>query len=213
MNCVQIATLVRRWEQNETISPLEVEAVKEHLSRCSSCAQRYASLIQLFERDAGIIPKISSLSREVPPLDTNHIMAHIEERSFKTFTQRGKQRHLRRFSHFIPWVAAAALLLVVPLGYMLYTNKDSDMVTVRFVLEAPEATTVIVSGNFNQWSNVDIPLHPEGDGKTWSTTIRLKRSFEYRYNFVIDNKIWIPDPNAAVSIDDDFGGKVSLLDL
>jgi 1,4-alpha-glucan branching enzyme len=87
------------------------------------------------------------------------------------------------------------------------------VVTVRFFLEAPGATTVMVSGNFNQWSSMDIPLKPEGDGKTWSATVRLKRSREYRYNFVIDNQIWIADPHAAVSIDDDFGGKVSLLDL
>jgi len=205
MECSHIATLLASWEQKERISPEDVQTIQDHLAHCLSCNKRFGPLLPLLQRDAGLVRQVPWLHdvKGVPTTDT--IMAGIEYDAI--------QNRQRLPAHIIPWVAAAALLVLLPLGYLLYTTRTSDMVTVRFVLEAPDATTVMVSGNFNQWSSMDIPLKPEGDGKTWSATVKLKRSFEYRYNFVIDNHIWIEDPHAAVSIDDDFGGKVSLLDL
>lgn len=213
MNCEQIATLLKSWEQNGTLSHREFEDTAGHLAVCPSCAKRYASLMPLLKRDAGDVPNLGlpSWTKSVP--DSDQIMDSIA-RSIQTTRDKARLEPFVRFpGRLVPLVVAAALILLLPLGYLIYANRNSDTVTVRFVLEAPGATTVTVSGNFNQWSSQDIPLKPEKDGKTWSATVKLKRSFEYRYNFVIDNQIWIADPNAAVSIDDDFGGKVSLLDL
>ncbi|WP_304244719.1 hypothetical protein [Gracilinema caldarium] len=213
MDCVQVATLLNSWEQKESITTAELEALKAHLAECSSCSRQYGALIPLLDRDGGLNTqvKIPLESTKVP--DTERLMAGLERAIAADKQDFHSQIQSRRFKRFIPWAAVAALLVLLPLGYLLYANRNSDVVTVRFFLEAPGATTVMVSGNFNQWSSMDIPLKPEGDGKTWSATVRLKRSREYRYNFVIDNQIWIADPHAAVSIDDDFGGKVSLLDL
>lgn len=217
MNCEQIATLLKSWEQNGTLSHRELEDAAAHVAVCSQCAQQYAhqyaALLPLLRRDAGDIPNLTlpGWSKSAP--DSDRIMAGLEERIQATRNKTYSDPHFGLPGRLVPLVAAAALILLLPLGYLLYANRNSDTVTVRFVLEAPGATTVTVSGNFNQWSSQDIPLKPDKDGKTWSATVKLKRSFEYRYNFVIDNQIWIADPNAAVSIDDDFGGKVSLLDL
>jgi hypothetical protein len=213
MDCVQIASLIENWEQNQRISPLSLEGIKAHLASCPVCTRRYGFLLPLLERDAGLLGQVHLPlnTRTAPGTDT--IMAGIHGLSSPYAKEKWSGSRHRFFRGFVPWVAAAALLVLLPLGYFVYTGRNADMVTVRFVLEAPGARTVMVSGNFNQWSSIGIPLKPQGDGKTWSTTVKLKRSFEYRYNFVIDNQTWIADPNAAVSIDDDFGGKVSLLDL
>uniref|UniRef100_A0A7C3EBH7 AMP-activated protein kinase glycogen-binding domain-containing protein n=1 Tax=Gracilinema caldarium TaxID=215591 RepID=A0A7C3EBH7_9SPIR len=205
MECSQIVTLLDSWEQKERISPGDVQIIQVHLDHCPRCNKRFGPLLPLLQRDAGILSQVPQLHGIEHSPTTDAIMAGIVEREIPG--RKGVTATI------IPWVAAAALVVLLPLGYLLYTHRTSDVVTVRFVLEAPGATTVMVSGNFNQWSSMDIPLKPEGDGKTWSATVQLKRSFEYRYNFVIDNQIWIEDPHAAVSIDDDFGGKVSLLDL
>lgn len=213
MDCSQIATLLESWEQNQRIAPQTLEGIQAHLARCPVCARRYGFLLPLLERDAGLLEKVPlALNTRTAP-DTDTIMADISGLSSSYGKERRSGKPHRSLRTFVPWVAAAALLVLLPLGYFVYASRNADMVTVRFVLEAPGASTVMVSGNFNQWSSRDIPLKPEGDGKTWSATVKLKRSFEYRYNFVIDNQTWIADPNAAVSIDDDFGGKVSLLDL
>lgn len=209
MECSQITTLLARWEQNEPITPVELEALQDHLDHCSSCKQRFGPLLPLLQRDAGRLSKIP-LPMDARNGPTTEPMADSIMTMVDTMAITGRDQSLGRF---MPWVAAAALLLLLPFGALLFTTRASDVVTVRFVLEAPGATTVVVSGNFNQWSGIDIPLKRDSDGKTWSATVKLKRSFAYRYNFVIDNQIWIEDPNAAISNDDGFGGRVSLLDL
>lgn len=209
MECSHITTLLDRWEQDEPITPVELEAMQDHLDHCSICNQRFGPLIPLIQRDAGRLSRVP-LRIDVGNGPTTETMADSIMTVVDTMTITDRDQFLGRF---MPWAAAAALLLLLPLGYLLFTTRASDEVTVRFVLEAPGATTVVVSGNFNQWSGIDIPLKRDRDGKTWSATVKLKRSFAYRYNFVIDNQIWIEDPNAAISIDDGFGGRVSLLDL
>jgi len=124
----------------------------------------------------------------------------------------------RRAAWLVPAAAAAVLLVASASIYARYEylramGPGDGLVTVRFVLEAPEAQSVSVSGNFGEWSAAGVPLARSVDGVSWETTLRLRRSFAYQYNFIIDGQTWIHDPNAAVSIDDGFGGKVSLLDL
>jgi 1,4-alpha-glucan branching enzyme len=51
-----------------------------------------------------------------------------------------------------------------------------------------EATSVALSGEFNDWSEDDILLSRDTDG-TWRTTVALMPG-RYRYRFLIDRNRW-----------------------
>ncbi len=70
-----------------------------------------------------------------------------------------------------------------------------DMFPVEFELRAPNATSVTLSGDFNNWSHESIALHDaDGDG-VWTVTVTLPRG-RYAYQFVVDGKKRIADPHA-----------------
>jgi 1,4-alpha-glucan branching enzyme len=78
-----------------------------------------------------------------------------------------------------------------------------QMVT-RFVLVAPEASTVHLTGDFIGWSPEGIALEdPRGTG-IWTADVPLPPGV-YQYTFVVDGTEWVPDPRAVSQVDDGFG--------
>jgi hypothetical protein len=115
-----------------------------------------------------------------------------------------------------PWVLAPALAiaaaLVVWLGWPASdTAPNSAVVTVRFVLAAPDAHQVSVAGTFNQWDPHATPLVRAGGNGVWSATITLPAG-QHQYVFVVDGERWVPDPTAP-AVDDGFGRRNSVLTL
>jgi hypothetical protein len=82
-------------------------------------------------------------------------------------------------------------------------------VYVQFMLEAPEARTVAVSGDFNQWAGDAVMEDVGGDG-IWSLRIPLEPGL-HEYMFVIDGERWITDPLAERYADDGFGNRNAVL--
>lgn len=75
-------------------------------------------------------------------------------------------------------------------------------VLVHFRLEAPQAQTVTLAGDFSDWA----PAHTmqrSADG-VWTIVVPLTPGV-HEYAFVVDGERWIPDP-AAPSKPDGFGG-------
>jgi hypothetical protein len=75
-------------------------------------------------------------------------------------------------------------------------------VLVHFRLEAPQAQTVTLAGDFSNWS----PAHTmqrSADG-VWTIVVPLTPGV-HEYAFVVDGERWMPDP-AAPSKPDGFGG-------
>ena len=105
-----------------------------------------------------------------------------------------------------------SVLVVEPCGEDPPPPPECGLVT--FSLEAPGASEVLVSGEFNGWggdASSAWPLaDPDGDG-TWTRDEKLDPG-SYQYKFVVDGS-WIPDPANPDSVDDGFGGKNSLLTL
>jgi hypothetical protein len=69
-------------------------------------------------------------------------------------------------------------------------------------------SSVNLAGDFNSWSPDADPMAKQADG-----SFRLVKPLEpgrYAYKFVVDGQ-WKPDPKAAESVDDGFGGKNSLI--
>ena len=103
-----------------------------------------------------------------------------------------------------PALAAAAVLVFLLIRPALSPESPAGLVTVRFVLAAPEASRVSVAGTFNQWDAAATPLVRSDDAGVWSATLSLPAG-EHQYAFVVDGQRWVPDP-AAPAVDDGFGG-------
>ena len=82
-------------------------------------------------------------------------------------------------------------------------------VYVQFMLEAPDARSVAVSGDFNQWSGDAVMEDADGDG-IWSLRIPMEPGL-HEYMFVIDGERWITDPLAERYADDGFGNRNAVL--
>ena len=84
------------------------------------------------------------------------------------------------------------------------------IVYVRFSFQAPDARTVTLAGDFNDWRSDALALtDPDGDG-VWSGTFALEPGM-HKYMFVIDEQHWETDPGADGYVDDGFGMRNALI--
>jgi hypothetical protein len=84
------------------------------------------------------------------------------------------------------------------------------VVYVQFVLEAPGASSVAVSGDFNEWDRTVHRLEDiDGDG-VWAGRIPMAPGI-HEYMFVVDGDRWVTDPRAERYTDDGFGNRNALL--
>jgi 1,4-alpha-glucan branching enzyme len=86
--------------------------------------------------------------------------------------------------------------------------EDAKPVEVTVELDAPFATAVYISGQFNDWA-ADADAMTKGDDDIWRITLTLAPG-QYEYKFVVDGT-WMEDPNNPDSVADPFGGNNSLL--
>lgn len=209
MNCDDTRAFVDEWEVGAAPSR-SPEELKAHLASCADCDERYAPLMPLVERDCREAAGTSSCAEGDAGRDAalgDAVMASLEAPG-------------RRLLPFAPAVtanalaAAAAAIFVLGLSLGIYFARlGSATVKVSFSLQAPQASTVSLAGDFNGWSGEGYQMRRVGRSGTWEIKVPLKRGKAYVYNFVIDGKVWIADPAVPAKIDDGFGGSGSLLRL
>lgn len=107
--------------------------------------------------------------------------------------------------------AALALFLALPFGDEPTRSAPpaADRVYVEFVLEAPEASSVSVAGDFTSWSPSVKLQDVDGDG-VWSGRAAVRPGV-HEYMFVVDGSEWVTDPNAERYSDDGFGNRNAVL--
>lgn len=114
-----------------------------------------------------------------------------------------------------PWLLAPALALAAAVILWILPGTRSastpSLVTVRFVLVAPDAKAVSLAGTFNQWDARATPLVRTGANGTWTATLTLPAG-QHQYAFVVDGVRWVPDPGAP-AVEDGFGRRNSVLTL
>lgn len=76
---------------------------------------------------------------------------------------------------------------------------------VRFSLEAPDATSVAVAGDFTDWRPTVELQDRDGDG-VWTGRARVEPGV-HQYMFVVDESRWITDPEAERYASDGFGNR------
>jgi hypothetical protein len=131
------------------------------------------------------------LSRPVP-LDS-HFDARVMARV------RAERRHAPR-RRLVAW-GAGALAVAASIAVMILFPRRA---TVAFELTAPEASSVALVGDFNDWNAGVTPLKRAQANGRWEVTVPLAPG-QYNYAFVVDGARWLPDPSAPRASGDDFG--------
>ncbi|MGI8619938.1 MAG: isoamylase early set domain-containing protein [Gemmatimonadaceae bacterium] len=83
---------------------------------------------------------------------------------------------------------------------------------VQFMLVAPEAHSVSVVGDFNDWDPTATPLREAGEAGVWTITVPLAAG-RHQYVFMVDGNRWTPDPAAPRAVEDGFGMPNSVITL
>ena len=156
-------------------------------------------IVEFLDRTDGLTPftRNSGAAR----LTADAVMAEV---------RRGHTRH--RGQRVGALLAAAAMVAILSSALTAFALRGAGTVDVRFVLVAPDATTVSLVADFNGWSATGHTMKRTADG-SWEITVPLEKGRSYAYNFVINGDYWISDPSAAVRLDDGFGGSSSGLSL
>lgn len=110
--------------------------------------------------------------------------------------------------------AGLAILVVARSGNVaggpeLARPGAAQRATTRFVLVAPQAGAVAITGDFVNWDPQGVPLRSRGDG-VWTVDVPLEPGVHH-YVFIVDGTTWQPDPNAAMQVDDGFGQRNSVI--
>jgi len=85
--------------------------------------------------------------------------------------------------------------------------KQAKQKSIEFALKAPQASSVVIAGSFNNWDPQKTPMQRDGDG--WKAKVPLAPG-RYEYRFVVDGQ-WITDPNCKETVRNDYGSTNSVL--
>ena len=115
--------------------------------------------------------------------------------------------------------AAIAALVLMPRSYEAPVTLSPQAATetapapaqiyVHFRLDAPDASSVHLAGDFTDWEPA-VELHEAQPG-VWTAIVPV-RAGVHEYAFVIDGERWTPDP-LGTPVDDGFGGQNSRLSV
>ena len=92
-------------------------------------------------------------------------------------------------------------------------RKDSTKSAIKtpFSYFAPQANSIKVVGNFNDWTPSEISQMKQDSDGMWSTVIQLPPG-TYQYKFIIDNE-WVEDYSNPNSVESPLGGKNSVIQV
>ncbi len=215
--CERIAGIIRAWEKTGELAAEQLLLIQNHLAECRSCARAWGSLVPLLRRDAGWQSGLAVPKAGPSPAFTARLMQRISgwnarrapagSPRVRGFVSRGALRWA------LPLAAAVALLVGAGAVVRSQLLRSATEQIVHFELVAPQAKSVFLAGDFNEWQPSELKLISAKGKGVWEITVRLRKGISYRYNFLIDGTRWEPDPGAPLQVDDGFGGKSSVLRL
>ncbi len=229
MDCKEVEGLLRSWEEGRNPPEAALKELIGHIVSCASCSAARGGILPLLRLELGREAREeagptapSAAARSL----ADGVMARLSSLEAKAPASGGRrptrpvlvlQADMPRRKR-VAWpllATAAAALLVAGLGFGLhfFGPGDGGVVTVRFVLDAPEAKSVYLAGNFSDWKGESLPLERKTPGEAWELTLKLRKDNMYVYNFIVDGERWIVDPSVPETVEDGFGGSSSLLRL
>ncbi len=82
------------------------------------------------------------------------------------------------------------------------SKASGSLKPTEFSLSAPQAQSVFLVGNFNQWDLSSHPLKRDKNGM-WKISLNLNPG-QYEYRFFVDGE-WQSDPSCSTCVENPFG--------
>lgn len=133
--------------------------------------------------------------------------------TFEPQTPVMKARKKINLKSFIPVlrVAEFGVMAALVLFFISFIQPGhEDLVSKRFVIFQPEASSVQISGSFTGWK--DIPMKMIGPSGYWEIELDVTRG-EHKYVFIVGDDIKIADPTILMRERDDFGSENTVLNV
>ncbi|MFH1319442.1 MAG: glycogen-binding domain-containing protein [Bacteroidota bacterium] len=165
-----------------------------HLSECSSCKNYYIFLGNL-----------SGIKAEEAEPNTEFVLKVMDRISEK----RSMVPILSFLKLKVILTGLILFLFMLFYGPKIISIKNGKMRIAEFSLYYPDAKTVALAGNFNDWEKESLFLKSKKG--LWKLKIKLPRG-KYEYVYIIDGKKIMPD-STKENIPDGFGGVNSLLEV
>jgi hypothetical protein len=89
--------------------------------------------------------------------------------------------------------------------------KTKDYCKVKFTLKPENAETVAIAGLNGDWENL-ITMSKKKDG-TFTAEVSLPKDSEHEFKYVVNESLWINEPEADKEAKNEFGGSNSVIIL
>src|SRR3989442_13516432 len=160
----------------------------------------------MFEREDETVERVIQHLRRPLEIDPG-----LDARVMREISQAPSQEpSARRIKPLWPVLAAAAVVATVLVARPWNRTAASKADTLQFVLVAPQAASVALVGDFNDWDPARSPMQTAHGAGIWATVVRLAPG-RYRYAFLVNGVEWRADPNAPAAKDDEFGTPSSVI--
>lgn len=203
MECQKAENLIQGYLLDE-LTDRDRSSLESHLKSCGTCREQIAEMRAL----EVMLDRASEWTVEPPPDLTRRIMANLPSR-VATGIWSWKVVH--------PFAAAASIVLALALGFfgrdMLLQRQpvvSTQAQTVRIIFYSPEASSVALIGDFNDWGQREVTLAQASDRGVWEFSMSLKPGV-YHYNLLVDGEKWVVNPKSSTLVPDGYGGYDSVL--
>lgn len=202
MKCVKYEKLIEPYLSGD-LSSADRGRLENHLEHCACCRE----LVAEFQVLDAMLDGASEWKMEPPSYLAQRIMANLPDRPASAYWS-------WRFLH--PYIAAASLVLAVGLGFLARDmvvgpqHVISHSQQVRIIFFSPEASSVALIGDFNEWGQREVTLAQSTDRGIWEFSVALDPGV-YHYNLLVDGERWLANPKSSTLVPDGFGGYNSVL--
>jgi hypothetical protein len=156
----------------------------------------------MFDREDDIVERVIQQLRRPMAIDPD-----VDARVMREIAQAPTAR--RRGWPLLAGLAAAAMLGMLLIARPWTRDAAASRADVfQFVFVAPQAASVSLVGDFNDWDPARSPMQTAQG--VWATVVRLAPG-RYRYAFLVNGVEWRADPAAPSARDDEFGTPSSVV--
>ena len=156
----------------------------------------------MFDRHEDVVERVIQQLRRPVAIDPG-----LDVRVMREIAQTpGGSRGWRVWPYWASLAAAAVLAIVLVAHPRSRQRESADLL--QFVLVAPQAASVSLVGDFNDWDPARSPMRTAQG--VWATAVRLAPG-RYRYAFLVNGVEWRADPAAPSAKDDEFGTPSSVV--
>lgn len=180
------------------------QTFEEHLADCPACREQVAEMHAL----ETVLDRASEWRAEPPPFLSQRILANLPAR---------QASGLWSWRTFHPYLAAASLILAIGIGFLARDLMVEEPVatvvraqSIRIIFYSPEASSVALIGDFNEWGQREVTLAQSSDRGIWEFSLSLLPGV-YHYNLLVDGEKWVANPKSSTLVPDGFGGYDSVL--